>query len=49
MQVLLDNGQSRSLKEADSLMNHLLAESSGNQRIWLALPEEVKKSLGRVR
>jgi HD superfamily phosphohydrolase len=49
MQVLMDDGRSKALTEADGLMNYLLAETSGSKRAWLAVPGEVKKSMGRPR
>ena len=49
MRVILDNGNVKSLTDADPLFRTLLVDSKQNQRSWLAMPAEAKELFGRVR
>ena len=47
--VMLDDGSTRPLTQADPLFGALLRESRANARQWLAVPAQVKQRLGRIR
>jgi len=49
MLVLMDDGQSKPLTEADKLFRSLVSESKDANKLWFAIPEEAKKLLGRAR
>ena len=49
MGVMLDNGKTKALSDADPLFNTLLRETKQSQKRWLALPAEAKAALGRAR
>lgn len=47
--VMLDDTSTRPLTQADPLFGALLRESRASARQWIAVPQEVKQSLGRAR
>lgn len=47
--VQYDDGQQRTLSEADPLFQSLLLSGAGNQKKWLVVPGEIKEELGRER
>ena len=49
MLVLMDDGSIKQLQDAEPLYRAMIKESKGLTRSWLAMPEEGKKGLGRVR
>jgi len=49
MLVLMDDGQSKPLTEADKLFRSLVSESKDANKLWFAIPEEAKRLLGRGR
>ena len=49
MKVLMDNNQVKTLAEAEPLFNSLVRESRNAKKVWLVMPKEAKKDLGRVR
>ncbi|MCC6933989.1 MAG: HD domain-containing protein [Deltaproteobacteria bacterium] len=48
VKVLLDDGQILSAAEVEPLIRKIM-EKSGNERVWLVAPSEVKEKLGRKR
>ena len=49
LMVMLDDGSTRPLTQADPLFGALLRESGASARQWLAVPAEVKQRMGRLR
>ena len=49
MQVMMDSGATLNLVDADPLFESLVHESRSSQKLWLAMPEEIKQQLGRAR
>ena len=47
--VMLDDGSTRPLTQADALFGALLRESRANARQWIAVPAPVKQRMGRTR
>ena len=47
--VMMDSGETLKLVEADPLFESLVRESGSYQKLWLAVPGEVKLRLGRER
>jgi HD superfamily phosphohydrolase len=49
MKVLLDNGRKETLAQVEPLWDHLTREAGQSGKRWIALPQEAKLLLGRIR